>query len=122
MKLIHYGSCRYDPKKFKPVKNPENYGLSNKPKGGTGLWTSPVDSEWGWKQWCEAAEFGRLTTRFTIELSKYAKVLTIDTEQDWVSFISKFGDVIPNNLGAYIKHFINFEKVLTEGYDAIHGP
>jgi len=50
MKLIHYGSTSFDPKKFNPVLN--SY---IKPTGG--LWTSPIDSEFGWKDWCTAEDF-----------------------------------------------------------------
>ena len=49
--IVHFGATKYNPELVQPIKN-ENWA---KPKGG--LWTSPVNSEWGWKHWCEAESF-----------------------------------------------------------------
>lgn len=45
--LIHFGHSRYDEKRFEPVSD-HNFV---KPSGG--LWASPIDCEYGWKEWCE---------------------------------------------------------------------
>jgi len=47
MKVIHYGSDKFIPELFKSVEN-VNYV---KPKGG--LWTSPLDSKYGWSDFCK---------------------------------------------------------------------
>jgi hypothetical protein len=47
MTYIHYGASKFDLDKFVPVKNAD-FGWT-KPDCG-GLWGSPVDSEYGWKQ------------------------------------------------------------------------
>jgi len=52
MKLIHYGAREYNPDLVQPITNANTWC---KPYGG--LWTSPVDSKWGWKDWCKAEEF-----------------------------------------------------------------
>lgn len=49
--FIHYGHTKFNIKKFDNIKN--KYG--NKPDGG--LWLSPVNSKWGWKDWCESERF-----------------------------------------------------------------
>ena len=49
-----------------------------KPKGG--LWASPVASAYGWKEWCEAEQFGDLSTHFEFRFT--GKTLTIDSEFD----------------------------------------
>jgi hypothetical protein len=49
--LIHYGSTNYNHEKVGAIVN-ENWV---KPKGG--LWASPIDSKWGWKDWCESEKF-----------------------------------------------------------------
>lgn len=62
--LIHYGSDEFVFEWFNEVRN--SYWV--KPTGG--LWTSPVKSEWGWKQWCEAEQFRECEQKdsFTIHL------------------------------------------------------
>lgn len=45
---IHYGHRCFVPELFLPIKNIE---FRNKPEGG--LWASPVNAEYGWRQWCE---------------------------------------------------------------------
>ena len=49
---IHYGSDKFEPEKFQPIKNKM---LSVKPTGG--LWASPVNAKEGWRQWCERNNF-----------------------------------------------------------------
>ena len=77
MKLIHYGSKKFDPTDFNEIRN--NYV---KPCGG--LWTSPIDSEWGWKQWCKAEDFRECNDKdsFIITLQPNTRILTIDSVDD----------------------------------------
>jgi hypothetical protein len=74
--LIHYGAVAYDPAQFKPIKD-EHW---IKPRGG--LWTSPVDSTWSWRHWCETEDYltGSLTKCFTVSFS--GNVLVIDCLKD----------------------------------------
>ncbi len=85
MKLIHYGCDRFLPSMMNPVKN----GGWVKPASG-GLWTSPVYSDYGWKDWCETEEFSgfAIGNYFILSLKPEAKILKIDSEKDlnkWVS-------------------------------------
>ena len=79
MKLRHYGSKTCDLRKFKAIKN----GYWVKPSKG-GLWTSPVDSEWGWKDWNDSEEFVVCDDQnsFIVYLKEDAKILTIDSHED----------------------------------------
>ena len=52
LELIHYGSNSFEKDWFAPVKNS---GFLNKPEGG--LWASPVNSEYGWIDWCKSENF-----------------------------------------------------------------
>jgi hypothetical protein len=81
-KLIHYGSSSFDPEKFKPIRNNHIWA---KPIGG--LWTSPVDSEWGWKDWCKVEEFREIeeANSFTISLKPSARLYVIDSVQSFLS-------------------------------------
>lgn len=70
--LVCYGcGVEFDLSKFMPVKNRDHV----KPKGG--LWTSPIDSEWGWKDWCESEEFGDLSVNFRLRF--FGRVYVVDS-------------------------------------------
>jgi hypothetical protein len=47
---IHYGAKEFH--KIQPIKNERCF---TKPQGG--LWASPVDAPFGWKEWCEREHF-----------------------------------------------------------------
>ena len=102
--LIHYGSNKFNPNKMEPIKN-DNW---IKPKGG--LWTSPIDSNWGWKDWCESENFRECSKEnsFTLKLHDWAKICVIDSVSDLVY------------LPCYesYKRYLDFEKI-AENYDAI---
>ena len=108
MKLIHYGFKIYDPYKISPIINTGWV----KPLGG--LWTSPINSKYGWKHWCKDAEFRECNKRnsFTIEINDNAKILIINTLKDLESL-----ELIKADYGA--KFIPNFE-LLAKEYDAIH--
>ena len=62
LRLVTYGlGDTFDPLKFEPVKNRQH----TKPRGG--LWGSPVDCSYGWREWCEAESWGDLSSRFETE-------------------------------------------------------
>lgn len=72
LQLIHYGHS-YDEKVFNEVRN-----RWVKPYGG--LWSSPVDSEWGWIDWGKSNEFGRFDISFKFSIT--GRVLVIDSMKD----------------------------------------
>lgn len=89
--LICYGcGNKYEPSKFEPIRNRNHI----KPAGG--LWTSPIDSKWGWKDWCKAEGFGdvgNLSTYFHVQFT--GKVLTINSLKDavrlpWIEIIKDY--------------------------------
>jgi hypothetical protein len=59
-----------------PIKN-RNFV---KPTGG--LWASPVDSEFGWKEWNEQNQFRDCSQSFSLRLKENARLYVIDTLQD----------------------------------------
>ena len=74
LSLITYGlGNEIKPELIKPIKN-----SWVKPKGG--LWASPINSAYGWKEWCEAEEFGNLSSSFSFEFE--GNVLVIDSLHD----------------------------------------
>ena len=104
MELISYGlGDKFEKEKFIPIRNADFL----KPKGG--LWASPVDSEYGWCDWCKEEDFGNLETNFQFEFD--GNILVIDSLPDlkeilWLDYKSYFP--LPD-----------FETILAIGYDGI---
>lgn len=109
-RYIHYGDVAFDSDKFVPVKNQE-WGAA-KPTGG--FWASQIDSEWGWKQWCESEEFcvDELSQHFTFTLKEDARVCHIKSVEDLYR--------LPKWQGIFKSTWypIDFEKAM-ENWDAI---
>jgi hypothetical protein len=108
--LVHFGSSVYLPQTVKPIVN-DNWV---KPKGG--LWTSPVDSVWGWKDWCEMENFRKCDedNSFKLQFKMSAKILVIDGLNDLVKLPKQ--DVVITY--KYQKQYLDFE-LLSKEYDAI---
>lgn len=106
LKLIAYGKGKIlKPELIEPIKN-RNF---IKPDGG--LWTSPVDSKYDWKEWCRDEEFclDRFDTFFEFEYS--GNILVVDCESDlddmvWYKFAGPLA-------------YPDFEKILKSGVNAI---
>ena len=112
--FIHYGSDKYDPAKFCPIKRHE---FLSKPVGG--LWGSPVDAEYGWKDWCEHNGLIHLLrdSSFKFRLSDTAKILYIRSVDDLVEL-----PVINDEDMLFAPHIwirLDFEQLLSDGIDAI---
>ncbi len=76
--VIHYGDKEYVPGKFIEIKNDDWI----KPRFG--LWTSPVDSEYGWKNWCSDNEFRECheSNSFKLKFKPHAKIVLVDSVDD----------------------------------------
>lgn len=108
--LIHYGTNKFKPEKIKPVFDAHWI----KPRGG-GFWASPVDAEWGWKQWCLAEQFHVEQLSQHILLTFRGNVLTIDSVKD-LDLLS-WNETPETIMG---NHGIQFAAMLRAGIDAIH--
>lgn len=108
MELIHYGAKEFNANLFSKVRNREPLWV--KPTGG--FWCSPVNSKYGWVDFCSDEGFNEdgITDSFTFSLYENSRVYVIDTSRDLLN-IAKL--IIFKNL------FIDFEDVATK-YDAIH--
>ena len=64
---VHYGSDRFIPEYFLPIRNG---GWHPKPAEGSGLWASREGDELGWKAWCKENRFQmeRLSLSFRFQL------------------------------------------------------
>lgn len=108
--VIHYGNSEYNKRKVKKIKN-QNW---IKPQGG--LWTSPVDSEFGWKDWCEAENFRDCEegNSFKLKFKTGTKIAIIDSLPDLEGMPFQ-----PNNAVFSITKFIDYEYLVKIGVDAI---
>lgn len=113
MELIHYGSDSYNPLKFKKIKNVEYF---NKPYGG--LWTSPVNSNHSWKDWCIAEDFrvNSLNKSFQLVLNKDARIATIQYKLDLFNL-----PLIKNKMlsSTFMQLQLDYKEISKE-FDAIH--
>ena len=113
--FVTYG-FQYDPYLFKPITNRI---YSGKPNGG--LWASPVNSEFGWKDWCNAALFFKhsgLSEGFIWELSDQSRILVLDETSNLESLPEKYFLDQVDFGGLIEERFLNFEK-LAQDYDAL---
>ena len=105
MQLIHYGNNKFNEEKFLPIKNVK----WDKPIGG--LWTSPINSVYSWKQWCKNSCYplDYFKQFFQLELKTNTKLFKIDFYKDLLKI-----PILNDNFFR-----INFEQMAQE-YDAIH--
>lgn len=109
---IHYGGNRFFPKQFRPIKNRQYF---NKPFGG--LWASPVDAEYGWKQWTEDNHYGERSESDAFRFAlPDANILHISKKSDL--------DKLPmtgshDALDMTSMRCLDFEKLLSSRFDAI---
>jgi hypothetical protein len=108
MDLITYGLGKeLKLEKIEPIKNE-----FVKPKGG--LWASPINSSFGWREWCESEGFRLRSFDTSFQFSISGNILVIDSEDDlkffnWDRPYSHVDMLIPD-----------FEDLVFTGYDAVH--
>lgn len=112
-KYIHYGHVEFDKGiMFVPIENVEYF---TKPRGG--FWASPVDSQYGWKEWCESNNFctSRLCKSVTFALSDNAKVFHIRSVDDLENLPRQNLEL---DVGVDMV-YLDFERMADLGYDAV---
>lgn len=107
---IHYGATTLH--KIEPIKNRPYF---TKPEGG--LWASPVDAEFGWKEWCERENFRKNSedNAFRFRVKNPSKIIHIRDVKDLEKLPmqkSKFG------LKDSLTMVLDFEKIQKD-YDGI---
>ena len=101
---------------FKRLSNDMYY--INKPRGG--LWGSPTNSDFGWKDWCESEDFVRNGFDiYTIwKLKPNANILVIDSPDDLRKILDHYGFTDDNGY-MQKKYFIDYLKIVKDGYDGV---
>lgn len=110
--FVHYGSKKFKEDLFEPIKN--RYWV--KPDGG--LWASSVNAKYGWKDWNKDSGFRECKEEnsFKFKLKANAKVCIINNVKDLE--LLPIQNQTPSLCRKPIS-FLDFEKLITIGYDAM---
>lgn len=108
---IHYGSTEFDENKWQDIENE-----FVKPIGG--LWASPIDAEYGWRDWTLDNNYKCCNEYFKFEIKPEANVYKIHNINDLLK--------LPQNKKSERHiwepsppYYIDFEKCKDIGIDAI---
>lgn len=120
MKTIykHYGATAFDKSKFNRIRNRPYW---NKPFGG--LWASPCNAKYGWKEWNDGENYFVCDDKnsFTFTLSENARILTVQNMLDFKNMKAKYQS--PNLPGDIYDDFLitafDFEKI-SKDFDAVY--
>lgn len=110
--FVTYGLV-YNPAKFRHVTNGHRFSL-NKPDGG--LWSSPLKSVFGWKDWCEAEGYSQgfsFSCGFKFKLKSSSRIYVIDSLQDFQHLLDLYS--LRNPVG---DRCIDWER-LSKDYDGL---
>lgn len=108
-KYVHYGSDIFIPELFKPIRNRSNW---SKPFGG--LWASPIDAPYGWKEWNDNHECKECS-----DSNKFEFILKDDANVLYIDDIFILDDLPKQESSILLWITLDFEKLLKDGYDAI---
>ncbi len=110
LEVIHYGNNSYDPSLVGSIINREWV----KPDGG--LWTSPVDVEYGWDMWCEQQHYAdcRIDNSFRLKFNAGTKIAIINS----FSHLFALPKIMVPRPFVGMKYYLDFE-LLAQHIDAI---
>lgn len=116
---ITYGFAVDTKEKFRSLVNSgfhyEVFRQTNKPLGG--LWGSPTDSDFGWKDFCKREEFGteKLETYTLWKVKDNADIYVINSAEDLTSLLDVYGYLEDPR---YRKYLVDYNK-MSRDYDGI---
>ena len=117
---VFCGSDHFDKSIFMPITN-EPYPWC-KPRGG--MWSSPADSDNTWEDWCLSNGFRleKLDKQFRFHLAEGSKILRIKFNEDLDALYSRGYKRSDLDQYPYLHddmYYLDFEKIVANGYDAI---
>lgn len=113
---IHYGNTEYNKYISNPISNLWPFPMT-KPHGG--FWGSPVNAKYGWKDWCKDEDY-----RTCDEADSFKFVMRNERLVAKINSLEKLY-LLPRlpdsgfSLNIFDRHYIDFEKCLELGLDAI---
>ena len=118
--IVHGCGPAFDMEKFNPITS--RSPLQGKPNGG--LWASPVDSDYGWKKWCQIQSFNLDKLSESFEIGIKGNIYKIDNKRDLLDLPlvlpPRFQQMrVPTDY-PLLFHVPDFKKILSDGIDAIH--
>lgn len=121
MEFIHYGSNEFKPElvQFKNPNRADNPSCLNKPSFG--LWASPIGDEYfTWKDWFEREELyaDSLNRSFSFTLSDDAKILKINSIDEWLNFCDQFGKIPDYDYEKRCELRVKIWDDITKNFDA----
>ena len=119
---IHYGSNQLIKDKVTEMKREAGSNMYiNKPDFG--LWGSPVDCEFGWKEWCESEDFrtDTLDRYFVFKVKDGDKIFTVRKNDDVSDYL--YTPHLFTLKYMFPPKYIDFDKIMKEydGMELIHG-
>jgi hypothetical protein len=112
MKVVHYTKPLFKLHRIVIKNGDGKTGLYIKPQGG--LWCSPLDSAYGWLDWCRQESFGDIDHQqrviFDVDMTNF---LVIDSAED-------MEDKLPWYLIHDLFPAIDFEQLVQQGTEGIH--
>lgn len=119
IEFITYGFF-VDLDKIRPIERKNNRLYLNKPNSG--LWASPVDSRYGWKDWCSQECFR--TNDFGVytkwKLKPGTKILVINTIKDFLSAMDKYRTREEGDLSYFPRYYLDFYRIMKDGYSGVY--
>jgi hypothetical protein len=112
MKVVWYGHRHSQVGPSEEMMEPVGPQEHLKPTGG--LWTSPHDSVYGWKEWCQAERMDWLGHRWLLDVKPDVKLLVIDSMDDLDAAWERY----PHEGPSYIGRTLDFEAIAKE-YDGV---
>jgi len=112
IELTTYGKKKFSNSDFLPVTN---NATRSKPKGG--LWASPKNSEYGWKDWCEDNDFYTDKLKNKFDFTYKGNTAVIEKEEDLYSNL--IWQSLDRRKGVVHLEAIDYEAMIEAGCDAI---
>lgn len=120
---IHYRHDKFCPDKLKD-KTECKYPRTDKPEG---IWASPINAEWGWKDWCLSESYHpeRLNKSFTFKLRPKARILHIHSLNDATPYLyvkDRFMSLVDYGLDLkkIYSNFDGMELHISDNYNELH--
>ena len=122
-KYVHYGNDHFDLDKFKEKIDLrlDNYYLNKPPYG---LWGSPVNAEFSWRDWCEGEEFhlDSLNSHFIFSVKDAAKILTVKKDKDIWKYLKHYPKMYSSYLdfNVIMREYDGMELIHADNYWELH--